>query len=80
MLPEEQICPEKRDDWREVRNDVAAMNQAIVDLKPLPLSNPLLCAASTSSRASSAARRTGSAAPVWPTRPSFDLRTMACRR
>ena len=45
VLSEDQIRPEKRDDWREVRNYVAAMNQAIVDLKQLPLSNRLLCGA-----------------------------------
>ncbi|MDP1635863.1 MAG: Fic/DOC family N-terminal domain-containing protein, partial [Gallionellaceae bacterium] len=39
LLSEEQIQPEKRDDWREVRNYIDAVNQAIGDLKTLPLSN-----------------------------------------
>lgn len=45
VLPEAQIRPEKRDDWREVRNYVAAMNEAIQGLAQLPLSNRLLCGA-----------------------------------
>jgi Fic family protein len=45
VLPEAQIRPEKRDDWREVRNYVDAMNEAIVGLRTLPLSNRLLCGA-----------------------------------
>lgn len=42
VLPEEQIKPEKRDDWREVRNYIDAVNYAIAELGNLPLSNRLL--------------------------------------
>jgi len=42
LMPEEQIRPEKRDDWREVRNYIEAVNTAIIDLHSLPLSNRLL--------------------------------------
>lgn len=42
VLPEEQIKPEKRDDWREVRNYIDAVNYAIAELGKLPLSNRLL--------------------------------------
>jgi Fic family protein len=42
LMPEEQIRPEKRDDWREVRNYIDAVNTAVAELKNLPLSNRLL--------------------------------------
>ncbi len=42
LLPEEQILPENRDDWREVRNYIEAVNHAIASLDTLPLSNRLL--------------------------------------
>lgn len=42
LMTEEYIRPEKRDDWREVRNYIEAVNTAIAELKSLPLSNRLL--------------------------------------
>lgn len=42
LMPEEQIQPEKRDDWREVRNYIEAVNTAVAELASLPLSNRLL--------------------------------------
>ena len=42
VLPEEQITPEKRDDWHEVNNYVDAVNYAIAEQHSLPLSNRLL--------------------------------------
>lgn len=42
LMSEEQIQPEKRDDWREVRNYIDAVNVSIAELKNLPLSNRLL--------------------------------------
>lgn len=42
LMQEAQIRPEKRDDWREVRNYVEAVNTAVAELNNLPLSNRLL--------------------------------------
>lgn len=43
LLPEEEINPERRNDWLEVRNYSEAMKHAIKDLEKLPLSSRLLC-------------------------------------
>lgn len=42
VLEERDIDPERRDDWREVQNDIRAMNTAIGELDRLPLSLRLL--------------------------------------
>lgn len=42
LLPEAQIRPEKRNDWREVQNYIHAVNTATAELENLPLSNRLL--------------------------------------
>jgi Fic family protein len=42
LMPESHIAPEKRNDWREVQNYIAALNTAMERLATLPLSNRLL--------------------------------------
>jgi len=42
LQKEENIAPEKKNDWHEVHNYITAMNEAIIDLQTLPLSARLL--------------------------------------
>lgn len=42
LLPEEEIDPEKRNDWKEVHNYTTALNDSIKKMDKLPLSTPLL--------------------------------------
>ncbi len=42
LLNEDDIDPERRNDWREVNNYIRAMNQSLQDLATLPLSTRLL--------------------------------------
>lgn len=42
ILPEEEIAPEKRDDWKEVQNYIRSMNYSIKRLEELPVCMRLL--------------------------------------
>lgn len=42
LLPQEEIKPERRNDWKEVNNYIAALNAAIEELRTLPISSRLL--------------------------------------
>jgi Fic family protein len=43
VMPLEEIEPERRNDWLEVRNYTEAMKYAVNELKQLPVSSRLLC-------------------------------------
>ena len=43
LLPEEDIKPERRDDWKEVQSYTSAMNYAIGALSEVPISSRLIC-------------------------------------
>ena len=43
LLDKKDVAPERRNDWEEVQNYVAAMNQAITSLQKLPFSARLIC-------------------------------------
>ncbi len=42
LVKEEDITPEKRDDWAEVQNYIKAINTSIEELEKLPISNRLI--------------------------------------
>lgn len=42
LLPQEEIKPERRNDWKEVNNYITALNSAIDELQTLPVSSRLL--------------------------------------
>jgi len=45
FLQLEDVAPERKNDWQEVQNYTKALNNAISELKNIPLSSRLLCAA-----------------------------------
>jgi Fic family protein len=42
LIKEEDISPEKRDDWNEVKNYINAINYSVSELEKLPISNRLI--------------------------------------
>jgi len=42
LVPQDELTPEKRDDWAEVQNYIQAINTTITELDTLPLSNKLM--------------------------------------
>lgn len=42
LLDEDEISPERKNDWQEVNNYIKALNQAIVELETLPISSRLI--------------------------------------
>lgn len=42
LLDEDDIIPERKNDWKEVNNYIAALNTAVKELKKLPISSRLL--------------------------------------
>lgn len=42
LLPEEDVAPERRHDWKEVQNYTKALNTAIASLQDLPISSRLI--------------------------------------
>jgi Fic family protein len=42
LLEEDEVNPERRNDWKEVNNYIKALNEAILELETLPISSRLL--------------------------------------
>lgn len=42
LVKQQDVVPEKRDDWAEVRNYISAINYAVAELKKLPISTRLI--------------------------------------
>jgi Fic family protein len=42
LLDEDEIAPERKNDWQEVNNYIKSLNQAIIELETLPISSRLI--------------------------------------